>query len=308
LSAFFFCLFVIAGDRITKVRKLNGSFKLLTALCIVSISFSSLFYFQILTPSLAVRPIVDNANLVQTQDLGHIGVSYLGSDLHPNLKKYFVAIMRNNHDIQKDLLNLYLSYLGSDDIILSHPNERNLQHTMQLPGKHGVQYFSLAEIRSKAGSLNNLGVDIVSYDLEKDGSPPRDLRNPIASVKLASEIVRRYGMEFMVAPSHELTNLYGAQFAKYADVYDIQAQSLQSKPNEYKKFVEQVVNELRSSNPRISIIAQVSTDRGSLDSMKNCISFVAELVDGVTSWYSGDQKALDKLASFVAWFSDTYKK
>ena len=224
-----------------------------------------------------------------------------------NIKKYFIAIMRTNHNIQDDLLSLYIPYLDNNDKILSHPNEQNLQHTMQLPGEHGVQYFSLAEIRSKVATLKKLGVDIVSYDLEKDGSPARDLSNPVTSVKLASDVVHRNGLKFMVAPSRELTSLYGAQFAKFVDIYDIQAQSLQSKPNEYKNYIEQTVKKLRSNNAEISISAQVSTDRGSLDSMKNSISLVAESVDGVTSWYSGDQKALAKLESFVKWFSDKYK-
>ena len=145
------------------------------------------------------------------------------------------------------------------------------------------EYFSLAEIRSKIATLKKLGVDIVSYDLEKDGSPARDLTNPVTSVKLASDVVHRNGLKFMVAPSRELTSLYGAQFAKFVDIYDIQAQSLQSKPNEYKNYIEQIVKKLRSNNAEISISAQVSTDRGSLDSMKNSISLVAESVDGVTS-------------------------
>jgi hypothetical protein len=225
-----------------------------------------------------------------------------------NVKKFFIAIMRTNHNIQDDLLSLYIPYLDNNDKILSHPNEQNLQHTMQLPGEHGVQYFSLAEIRSKVATLKKLGVDFVSYDLEKEGSPARDLFNPVTSVKLASDIVHRNGLKFMVAPSRELTSLHGAQFAKFVDIYDVQAQSLQSKPNEYKNYVEQIVKKLRSSNAEISITAQVSTDRGSLDSMKNSISLVAESVDGVTSWYSGDQKALVRLESFVKWFSDKYKK
>ena len=111
----------------------------------------------------------------------------------------------------------------------------------RLPGEHGVQYFSLAEIRSKVTTLKKLGVDIVSYDLEKEGSPARDLSNPVTSVKLASDVVHRNGLKFMVAPSRELTSLYGAQFAKFVDIYDVQAQSLQSKPNEYKDYVEQIV-------------------------------------------------------------------
>jgi hypothetical protein len=81
------------------------------------------------------------------------------------------------------------------------------------------------------------------------------LIDPVKSVKLASDVVHRNGLKFMLAPSREYTSLYGAQFAKFADIYDVQAQSLQSKPNEYKGYVEQIVKKLRSSNREISIVA-----------------------------------------------------
>jgi hypothetical protein len=225
-----------------------------------------------------------------------------------NVQKYFSAIFRTNPDIQKDLLSLYMPFLDSEDIALSHPNEDNLEHTLQLPGEHGVQYFSLAEIRSKAPVLKHRGVEIVSYDLESEGSPKSDMRDPVASVKLASNVVHKNGMKFMITPSRALTSLYAAQFAEYVDIYSIQAQSLQSQPSDYKKFVEETITKLQSTNPEISITAQVSTDRGSLQSMKNSILSVEKVIDGVTSWYSGDRIALDKLESFVQWFVDRYKK
>ena len=312
-----------------------GLFILATTACIVGITFDYNSYAQILDPNAlknfargdetrvsqgepnelsysvpALNPF--RTILLDVQDPKNHQLSreelYQVPQTETNERKYFIAIMRTNHDIQDDLLSLYIPYLDNDDKILSHPNEQNLQHTMQLPGEHGVQYFSLSEIRSKVATLKKLGVDIVSYDLEKEGSPARDLSDPVTSVKLASDAVHRNGLKFMVAPSRELTSLYGDQFAKFVDIYDVQAQSLQSKPNEYKDYVEQIVKKLRSSNPEISISAQVSTERGSLDSMRNSISLVAESVDGVTSWYSGDQKALGKLKSFVKWFSDKYKK
>jgi hypothetical protein len=239
--------------------------------------------------------------------LSYASESSAAPELQTNTAKYFFAIMRTNPNIQKDLLSLYMPYLDSDDKVISHPNEDNLQHTLQLPGEHGVQYFSLAEIRAKADLLKQQGVEIVSYDLESEGSPARDMRDPVAAVKLASSIVHNNGMKFMIAPSRALTSLYAAEFAKYVDIYSIQAQSLQSQPNEYKKYVEKIVMEITSTNPEISITAQVSTVRGSLQSMKNSISSVEGVIDGVTSWYSGNQKALDKLERFVKWFVDRYK-
>ena len=113
----------------------------------------------------------------------------------------------------------------------------------------------------------------------------------------------------MITPSRALTRLYGRlNLQRDVDIYSIQAQSLQSQPSEYKKFVEETVTKLKLTNLQISITAQVSTDRGSLQSMKNSILSVEKVIDGVTSWYSGDQIVENKLEGFVKWFVDRYKK
>jgi hypothetical protein len=241
------------------------------------------------------------------QDLKTIKTSFSDALIpSPANVKSFVAIMRTNPDIQRDLLKIYTKYLGNEDKALSHPNQSNLLYTMRLPGEHGVQYFSLEKIRDNVALLRARGIEIISYDLEKHLSPANDLVSPLASVKAASEVVHQNKMKLMISPSRELTSLYGAQFAKYADIYNIQAQSLQSTPTVYKNYVEQIVKDLRSDNPAIFISSQVSTARGSLNSMKNSISSVIDSVDGVTSWYSADDKGLDKLERFVKWFSKKY--
>ena len=222
--------------------------------------------------------------------------------------KFFVAKMRADYDNQYELVELYSTYWNEGDIALSHPNEENLEYTMQLPGQHGVQYFSVSEIRSNVATLKAEGVDIVSYDLEKEYSSNSDLKDPVASVKTASEIVHQYNMKFMITPSIMLTADFGAQFAPFVDIYNIQAQSLQSRPNEYNNFVEQTVRELRSANPEISISAQVSTARGSLENMKKSIASVIDIVDGTSSWYTDDRKGLNKLSGFIKWFNDKYRQ
>jgi hypothetical protein len=222
--------------------------------------------------------------------------------------KFFVAIMRADHSNQHGLIDLYGSYLNDDDIALSHPNEENLQNTMQLPGKHGVQYFLLSEIMLNVTSLKAQGVDIVSYDLEKENASYNELKDPVASVKAASEVVHKNNMKFMISPSIKLTADFGTQFAPFVDIYNIQAQSLQSRPNEYNNFVEQTVRELRSANPEISISVQVSTARGSLEGMKKSIMSVIDIVDGTSSWYTDDRTGLNKLGGFVKWFDNKYRQ
>jgi hypothetical protein len=222
--------------------------------------------------------------------------------------KFFVALMRADFHSQNDLVEIYSSYLNNDDIALSHPNEENLGNTMQLPGIHGVQYFSLSKIMLNVDSLKARGVDIVSYDLEKENASSQELKDPVASVKTASEAVHKNNMKFMISPSMMLTADFGTQFAPFVDIYNIQAQSLQSRPNEYNDFVEQTVRELRSVNPEISITAQVSTARGSLEGMKESIALVIDIVDGTSSWYTDDREGLNRLSSFVKWFDNNYRK
>jgi hypothetical protein len=222
--------------------------------------------------------------------------------------KYFVAKMRADYDDQDELVKIYSSHWNDGDIALSHPNEENLDYTMQLPGEHGVQYFSLSEITTNVASLKAKGVDIISLDLEKQYSSNLDLEDPVASVKVASENVHRYNMKFMISPSIMLTSEYGSQFAPFVDLYNIQAQSLQTRPNEFNDFVEEVVRELRSANPDISISAQVSTARGSLESMKRSISSVVDIVDGISSWFTDDRVGLVKLNGFIKWFNNEYRQ
>jgi hypothetical protein len=221
--------------------------------------------------------------------------------------KYFVALMRSDFHSQSDLVELYSSNLNNDDIALSHPNEGNLENTIQLPGKHGVQYFKLSEIMLNVNSLKARGVDIVSYDLEKENASSQELKDPVASVRTASETVRKNNMLFMLSPSMMITADFGTQFAPFVDIYNIQAQSLQSRPNEYNDFVEHTVRELRSANPEISISVQVSTARGSLEGMKESIALVIDIVDGASSWYTDDHQGLNRLSSFVEWFNDNYR-
>ena len=222
-------------------------------------------------------------------------------------QKHFVSIMRANYDDQSQLVDLYSSYINKADIALSHPNEENLEFTMQIPvGEHGVQYFSLEEIKSKAASLRSDGVDIISYDIEKEYSPSADIQDPVATVREVCQEVHKYKMKCMVTPARALTTQFGAQIAEYVDFYNIQAQGLQAQPSQYKAYVENIVSKLRSANSEMSITVQVSTSRGTLDNMKESFSQVADIVDGVSCWYSNDSEGLNMLGDFVQWFKQNY--
>lgn len=217
-----------------------------------------------------------------------------------------ISIMREQFRDQSKLVELYTPLLKSNDYVMTHPNASNLQYAFELPGMKGVEYFSLAEIKDNAPLLESKGVTFISYDIEQYHSPAGDIKDPVISVKTASEIVHQHGMKFMVSPQGKLTKLYGKQFAPYADIYNIQAQHMQQRgcQTKYQEYVEDSVKEIKAANPNITITSQVSTPRGTLDNMKECFSTVADVVDGVTVWYAF--KDLDQVKQFYTWFRNNY--
>jgi hypothetical protein len=217
--------------------------------------------------------------------------------------KFLVAIMRSDYPRQSELVSLYKPYVTSSDYIMTHPNAKNLGYAFQLPGIKGVEYFSLSDIRANAASLKSKGVNFISYDIENNLSPDIDTANPVASVRTASSVVHSAGMKFMVAPSRSLALKYASQFASVADMFNPQGQGLQSTPDAYADYYKKITSQIRSANGNIKIIAELSTSRGNLWSMERSFSLVANLVDGVTSWYAND--GLNQLNAFLTYLKQS---
>ena len=108
--------------------------------------------------------------------------------------------------------------------------------------------------------------------------------DPVLAVKTASEALHNNGLKLILAPSGKLTDIYGEQFAPFADAYVLQYQAYQKDPL-YKSKVISMAEKLRKVNPSIIIITQVSTLRGSVQTMEESFSSVKDHVDGVTMFY-----------------------
>jgi hypothetical protein len=215
-----------------------------------------------------------------------------------------LAILRGQFADQAGLVNLFGSYLKSADMVMTHPDARNLGFAFELSGMKGVEYFSLAEIQANAAALKANGVNFISYDLENTLSPASDMVNPVASIRAAANIVHQAGLQFMVAPSRDLNLRFASQFAALADIYDPQGQGLQPNPSQYAAYYDNITSQIRAANPHVKIIAQVSTAKGNLQNMERCFSLVANVVVGVTSWYQ--YKDLSQLNQFLSWFRTNF--
>lgn len=212
-----------------------------------------------------------------------------------------------NRPIQPQLVDLYKAYLRSTDFLLTHPNYNNWNYAIMLPGIKGAEFFSLAELQLSAAILKAKGASFVSYDLETAYSPPVDSSDPTASMRQASQIAHQNGLKLIAAPSKSLTDKYYSSFAPLADIYILQAQAYQSNSSQYKGYVDSIIPKLRTAHAGMPVITELSTARGDLQSMKQSFSSVADMVDGVTTWYSNTPQALAQLTQFLAWFHQNYR-
>jgi hypothetical protein len=218
--------------------------------------------------------------------------------------------MRSVVDDQRGLADLYKTHLSQHDISLSKPDDSNLEHTMQLPGRHGVSYFSVAEIKANAAQLKSKGADFIEYNFEESYSPSSDLADPVSSVKKAYAIAHSNGLELIVTPSVQLTTQHAPDFARHADYYNIMAMSLQNDGcwTGFRDFVNNTVTRIREANPELPISVELSTVRGPLENMKECYSASAEFVDGLNVWYSNDEEGLRKMQLFLDWFGNNRRE
>jgi hypothetical protein len=220
--------------------------------------------------------------------------------------KFFVAILQS-YSNQPELVNLYKPHVKYSDYVMTHPNAKNLGYAFQLTGIKGVEYFSLSDIRANAALLKSKGVDFISYDIEQEYSSPDDLIDPVNSMHQASDVVHQNGLKLIAAPSHKLTDIFGSNFAPFADMYILQAQAYQSNSSAYQVYVNNMTSKLKAAHLGMPVIAELSTARGNLASMEKSFSLVANTVDGMTSWYANTPDGLNQLNAFLSWFQQNYR-
>jgi len=121
------------------------------------------------------------------------------------------------------------------------------------------------------------GVKAVVYDPEAwSFTPVAQQENPGLYEKLAAEAAHAHGLELIATPAVNLATVSGAstneskydQFladgyaaaaAKYADVYEIQAQGLEGDTAEYQQFLAKAIAQATAANPDVTVYAGLST-------------------------------------------------
>jgi len=154
------------------------------------------------------------------------------------------------------------------------------QKPLAVAGAEPVVTFSSVSELDQAVSGGQLppGTRAVLYDPETWAFTPRaEQLNPAAAAQRARDIAHAHGLALIVAPALNLTTvrpdpaggprwrqflrlgLAGA-LAKVSDVLELQAQSLERSTSTYATFVRDAAAQARAANPRVAILAGLSTN------------------------------------------------
>jgi hypothetical protein len=169
----------------------------------------------------------------------------------------------------------------------------------------GFKDFNLIRTALQLGSLGP-EVKGVMYDYEKwSFTPLAQQQNPAPFVKQAADLVHAHGLLFLTAPAVDLVtvmapgnrspqgDLYiqlglAADAARYADVFDIQAQRFERTTELYASFVRQAAAQARQANPKVVVLAGLSTQPSgqtvTADDILRAIAATRDIVDGY--WFN----------------------
>jgi len=142
-----------------------------------------------------------------------------------------------------------------------------------------VTFPSVGELRSAlAGHTLPAGTRAVLYDPEAwSFTPPGEQRDPVRAAAQAAGLAHAHGLKLIAAPALNLTTVMdpggsrsrwrsylnlglARSMARVADVVELQAQSLERSPATYSAFVRQAAAQARAANPRVTVLAGLSTN------------------------------------------------
>jgi len=216
-------------------------------------------------------------------------------------------------------MNIYQPNMDSTDMTRLRASNGVLDPSyvtaiMGLPGLHGADYISSADIVANAVAVKKAGFDFIEFNLESGLSPTSDSSNVVLAMKTAANAAHAAGLKFRATPSKAYTTQYGSQIAAFSDYYHIQAQSQQAtcgtSSDGFKSYVDTQVPILRKANPNLIISVQESASQGAApgltvaQTMETCFAEVANEVDGTSIWFGGSSTS--DLQAFVQWFHAKY--
>jgi hypothetical protein len=170
-----------------------------------------------------------------------------------------------------------------------------------------ASFTNLQAIRNAVGG--GIGPDLqgIMYDYERwQFTPEEEQRNPAPYVKMAADAVHARNLMFLTAPAVNLVRVMApdqdqnprydtylrlgiaADAARYADVFDIQAQGSERNTELYANFVRQAAAQARQANAKVVVLAGISTQPSgqevTADDILRAITATRDAVDGY--WFN----------------------
>ena len=141
-----------------------------------------------------------------------------------------------------------------------------------------VSFSSVSELKQAVtGNQLPAGTRAVLYDPEAwPFTPAREQRGPAGAARQAMAIAHGHGLKLIVAPALNLTTVHpgpagprwrqflglglAGALARFSDVIELQAQSLERDTGTYAAFVRAAAAQARRANPRVTVLAGLSTN------------------------------------------------
>ncbi|UCC50568.1 MAG: hypothetical protein JSV68_15830 [Anaerolineaceae bacterium] len=125
-------------------------------------------------------------------------------------------------------------------------------------------------------------IDIIGYNLEHGpATPAREQQDPVESIQKMRELADAYDLELAFGPDHDFALSHGVDIAPFVDIFVLQIQRQQTKPQIVAEFVEPLVPQLREANPDVEISVQVRTE-GDVGAIVDLIGSLSANLDGIS--------------------------
>jgi hypothetical protein len=148
-------------------------------------------------------------------------------------------------------------------------------------GRKLVVFKSAAEAERLLPNIADR-VDILGYNLEHGPANPADEQSdPVQSAQRMRALADQYGLMLAFGPDHDFALSHGAAVAPFVDIFVLQVQRVQTRPQTVLDFVLPLVPELRAANPDLQISIQIRTE-GNVVAIVDLVESLKDDLDGVS--------------------------
>ena len=200
-----------------------------------------------------------------------------------------IGLNENTEQIVEKYKNCH-GLVSSPNIIMAKNNFPNLDgwiRVIMAPSLEGL--LNIAERAKQEG----IEYEAIGYGLETGKSTPdEEWQNLNLSVQKARSIGEQFDKLLLFGPGFRLMSQNEEEYSSLAgltDIWMIQTQRLQKDPpgNDYRKHVEEVINQIRENNPNVSIWAQITLPPDREPDAEEWLAYRNSTIDLVDGTYIG---------------------